>query len=77
MSTSAFATRLERQGVPRVFGALIGLVGFVAAVAGLLALLIPPFVDEVESFVDDVPEIVDDLGEDLHDLTGADSSEIG
>ena len=74
---SAFATRLERQGVPRVFGAIIGLVGFVAAVAGLLALLIPPFVDEVESFVDDVPEIVDDLGEDLHDLTGADSSQIG
>jgi predicted PurR-regulated permease PerM len=74
---SAFATRLERQGVPRVFGAIIGLVGFVAGVAGLLALLIPPFVDEVESFVDDVPQIVDDLGEDLHDLTGADSSEIG
>ena len=48
-----------------------------AAVAGLLALLIPPFVDEVEEFVDDVPGIVDDLGEDLHDLTGADSSEIG
>ena len=24
-----------------------------------------------------MPEIVDDLGEDLHDLTGADSSEIG
>ena len=74
---SAFATRLERQGVPRVFGALIGLVGFVAAVAGLLALLIPPFVDEVESFVDDVPAIVDDLGQDLHDLTGANSREIG
>jgi predicted PurR-regulated permease PerM len=74
---SAFATRLEQQGVPRVFGAIIGLVAFVAAVAGLLALLIPPFVDEVEGFVDDVPEIVDDLGEDLHDLTGADSSEIG
>ena len=74
---SAFATRLERRGVPRVVGALIGLFGFVAAVAGLLALLIPPFVDQVEEFVDDVPGIVDDLGEDLHDLTGADSGEIG
>jgi predicted PurR-regulated permease PerM len=74
---SAFATRLERQGVPRAFGAMIGLIGFVAAVAGLLALLIPPFVDEVEGFVDDVPGIVDDLGEDLHDLTGVDSSQIG
>jgi predicted PurR-regulated permease PerM len=74
---SAFATRLERRGVPRAMGALIGIVGAVSAVAGLLALLIPPFVDEVEEFVDDVPGIIDDLGDDLHDLTGADSGEIG
>ncbi len=74
---SAFATRLERRGVPRAFGALIGIIGAVGAVAGLLALLIPPFVDEVEEFVDDVPGIIDDLGDDLHDLTGADSGEIG
>lgn len=74
---SAFATRLERQGVPRVLGALIGLLSFLAGVAGVLALLIPPFVDQVEEFVDDVPGIVDDLGQDLHDLTGADSGEIG
>ena len=74
---SAFTTRLERQGVPRALGALLGLVGSLGIVAALLALLIPPFVDEVEEFVDDVPGIIDDLGEDLHDLTGADSSEIG
>src|SRR5215212_12096812 len=74
---SAFATRLERRGVSRVIGALLGLLGFVAVVAGLLALLIPPFVDQVEKFVDDVPGIIDNLGDDLHDLTGADSGEIG
>ena len=74
---SAFASRCERAGLPRFVGALLGLFGFLAIVAGLLALLIPPFVDEVESFVDDVPGIVDDLGDDLHDLTGADSGEIG
>src|SRR5688500_3126967 len=74
---SAFATRLEQRGVPRVAGGLVGLPGLVAVIAGLLALLIPPFVDQVEEFVDDVPGIVDDLGEDLHDLTGADSGEIG
>jgi len=74
---SAFATRLERRGVPRAVGALIGIIGAVGAVAGLLALLIPPFVNEVEEFVDDVPGIIDDLGDDLHDLTGADSGEIG
>ena len=74
---SAFATRLEGRGIPRAVGALIGLLAFVALVAGVLALIIPPFVDQVEEFVDDVPGIVDDLGEDLHDLTGADSGEIG
>ena len=74
---SAFATRLQRRNVPRPIGALIGLLLFVSSVAGLLALLIPPFVDEVEEFVDDVPGIVEDLGDDLHDLTGADSGEIG
>jgi predicted PurR-regulated permease PerM len=74
---SAFATRLERRGVPRVVGALIGLLLFIGLVAGLLALLIPPFVDQVKEFVDDVPGIVNDLGDDLHDLTGADSGEIG
>jgi predicted PurR-regulated permease PerM len=74
---SAFASRLERHGVPRPLGALIGLLAFLAGLASLLAALIPPFVDEVEEFVDDVPGIVDDLGDDLHDLTGADSGEIG
>jgi len=74
---SAFATRLERRGVPRFVGALLGLLGFLALVAGVLALLIPPFVDEVEEFVDDVPGTVDALGDDVHDLTGADSGEIG
>jgi putative heme transporter len=75
---SAFASELQRRlGVPRPLGAALGLLGFVAAVAGLLVLLIPPFVDQVKDFVDDVPGIVDDLGEDLHDLTGADSGDIG
>lgn len=74
---SSFATRLERRGVPRTLGALLGLLGFIAIVAGLLVLLIPPFVDQVKEFVDDVPGIVDDIGDDLHDLTGADPGEIG
>ncbi len=74
---SAFATRLERRGVPRAIGALIGLLGFLLALGVLIAQLIPPFVDEVEEFVDDVPDTIDSLGDDLHDLTGADSGEIG
>lgn len=74
---SAFATRLQRYGVPRVLGALLGMLLFLTALAGLLALIIPPFVDQVEEFVDDVPGTVESLGDDLRDLTGADSGEIG
>ena len=74
---SAFATWLERRGVPRVIGALIGLLILILVGAGLIALLIPPFVDQVEEFVDDVPGIVENLEDYIHDLTGADSREIG
>jgi predicted PurR-regulated permease PerM len=74
---SAVASRLERRGVPRAVGAAAGLLALLAVVVGLFALLIPPFVDQVEEFVDDVPGLVDELGEDLHDLTGADSGQIG
>jgi predicted PurR-regulated permease PerM len=74
---SAIASWLEGVGLPRPLGAGIGVLALVAIMAGLLFLLIPPFVDQVEQFVDDVPNIIDDLGEDLHDLTGADSGDIG
>jgi predicted PurR-regulated permease PerM len=74
---SAFASRCEKQGLPRPVGALLGMLGILAVMVGLVALLIPPFIDQVEDFVDDVPGIVDDLGEYIHDLTGADSDEIG
>jgi predicted PurR-regulated permease PerM len=74
---SAFASWLERRGVPRVFGALIGLLILILVGAGLIALLIPPFVDQVEEFVDDVPGIAANLEDYIHDLTGADSDEIG
>ena len=74
---SAFATRCEKQGLPRPVGALLGLLGIVAVMVGLIALLIPPFVDQVEEFVDDVPGIADKLEDYIHDLTGADSDEIG
>ena len=74
---SAFTSRCERQRIPRPVGALLGLLGIVAVMVGLIALLIPPFVDQVEEFVDDVPGIADNLEDYIHDLTGADSDEIG
>ena len=74
---SAYATRLERRGVPRPLGALLGIVAGLAVITGLLALIIPPFVSETDAFVDDVPGIVDDLRDQVRDVTGASPGEVG
>jgi predicted PurR-regulated permease PerM len=74
---AAVATRLQRRGLPRALGAMIGLLGAVAAIALLVYLLIPPFVDETNRFVDDVPGIVNDLETQVTDITGAEPSEVG
>ena len=54
-------TRLERRGIPRPVGALLTLLGGVAVLAAMLALIIPTFVDQTNAFVDQVPGIVNDL----------------
>jgi predicted PurR-regulated permease PerM len=74
---AATATRLERYGVPRAIGALAGLVIGVAAFAGVLALVIPSFVDQTDEFVDRVPAIVDDIEEGVADVTGLEPGEVG
>jgi predicted PurR-regulated permease PerM len=74
---AAWADRLERRGIPRAIGALTGLLLGVGTIALVIALLIPPFIDETNQFVEDVPGIVDDLREQVNDLTGARPSEVG
>jgi predicted PurR-regulated permease PerM len=74
---SAGATRLERHGVPRVVGALMTLLAGLAVLAGVLALIIPTFIDQANEFVDDVPAIVHDLEETIGDITGNRPSEVG
>jgi predicted PurR-regulated permease PerM len=74
---SAGATRLERHGVPRPVGALATLMAGLAVVAGVLALLIPTFIDQMNEFVDDVPTIVHDLEQTVGDITGDRPSEVG
>jgi predicted PurR-regulated permease PerM len=74
---SAAADRLERRGVPRPLGALLALLGGVLAVGLVIALLIPPFIDETNQFVDDVPAIVDDLRDRAADLTGTEPEDFG
>jgi predicted PurR-regulated permease PerM len=74
---AAAATRFERRGIPRPVGALMALLGGVAAVALLITLLIPPFIDQTNEFVDAVPGIVNDLERTVADVTGEDASDVG
>ena len=71
------ADRLEDRGVPRFIGAFAGLLLGVGSLAIVLALVIPPFVDQAEEFVDEVPATVEDLEEIVGDLVGANPSEVG
>jgi predicted PurR-regulated permease PerM len=74
---SAGATRLERHGFPRPIGALLTLLSGLAVVAGILALIIPTFIDQTNEFVDEVPGIVHDLEVTIGDITGNQPSEVG
>lgn len=74
---ASVADRLERTlGVPRPIGALLALLAGLGVIAGVIALVIDPFIDQTNQFVDDVPGIVDDLRERIGDTTGAQPGEI-
>jgi predicted PurR-regulated permease PerM len=74
---SAVASRLQRLGVPRGVGALLGLLVGVGVIAAIVALLVPPLVEETSTFVDQVPGIVDELQGGLRDLFNTQPGEIG
>ena len=74
---AAAADKLETRGVPRQLGALVALLGGLFTIAAVIALLIPPFVDQTNEFVDKVPALVDDLREQVSDLTGAEPNVLG
>lgn len=76
IAVSAITDRLALLGVPRPIGALLTLLGGLAVLAGVLALLVPPFVDQTNEFADDVPGIVNDLRDQIRDVTGAEPGEI-
>lgn len=73
---SAADTLERRFAIPRPIGALVALIGGIGVLAGIIALIIPSFIDQTNEFVDDVPGIVDDLRDQIHDLTGAEPAEI-
>lgn len=68
---AAMATRLERYRVPRFLGALVGLLVGVGVLGVVLALVIPPFVEQLEEFVDEVPMIVEELQSEVAGLGDA------
>ena len=74
---SGVATRLERFKVPRWLGAMAALLAGLAVVGGLLALVIPPFVEQTREFVEDVPGAVKDLQDRFREATGAGPSRAG
>jgi predicted PurR-regulated permease PerM len=73
---AAAADRFERRGLPRALGAITALLGGLLVLAGVIALLVEPFIDETNQFVDDLPGIVNDLRDKVQDWTGAEPGEI-
>jgi predicted PurR-regulated permease PerM len=71
------ADNLEEKGVPRFFGALFALLLGVALFAGVVALVIPPFVDQTQEFVDSVPGTLEDLEGEAADAFGISPAEVG
>jgi predicted PurR-regulated permease PerM len=74
---AAIADRLEARKVPRPVGAAAGLVASLAILAGIIALVVPPFIDQAEEFVDEVPATVEDLEKTVGQLIGANPTEVG
>ncbi|MGI8946251.1 MAG: AI-2E family transporter [Thermoleophilaceae bacterium] len=74
---SAVATRLELLGIPRQIGALAGLLAIVALFVGVLALVIPPIVDQANAFTDDLPRLADDAVERVASVVGAKPARVG
>ena len=67
---SVCADRLEPLGIPRPLGALIGLVAGLALVAGGLALLLPPLIDQAQRLITDAPHLLQLAEVKLSTVTG-------
>jgi predicted PurR-regulated permease PerM len=74
---SGATTRLERLHVPRAVGAPLVLLTVVAVLGGLIALLVPTFVSEVNRLVDVLPSTIDSLRRNLSRATHAPPSQAG
>jgi len=67
----------ERRGLPRALGALLALLLGLGAVAAVLALVIPAFVEQGQRFIDAIPATFDTISLRISDATGAEKTEVG
>lgn len=74
---SASGEAFERRGLPRAIGALLALLLGLGAFAGLLALVVPTFVDQGERVVDSIPATFDTVRFRISDATGTEAGEVG
>jgi predicted PurR-regulated permease PerM len=74
---SAFASMLQRRGVPRIIGATLGLLIGLAAIGGLIAAIVPVFSHEINKFSESLPAIVDSLRHKIGSITGTSPSHVG
>ena len=74
---SAFASLLERVRVPRALGAVLGLLLALAALGGLIALIVPVFNHEINALTNSLPNLVDELRHRLGDITGTSPNHVG
>jgi predicted PurR-regulated permease PerM len=74
---SAFADALQRLGIPRAIGAVLGLLLGLGALAGLVVLIVPVFNHEINQFSNSLPTIVDQLRHRLGRLTGTSPTHVG
>jgi predicted PurR-regulated permease PerM len=74
---SAFASLLQRVGIPRGLGATVALLIMVGAIVGLVTLTVPVFSHQVNQFANSLPSITNALRHRLGALTGTSPSKIG
>lgn len=77
LPVSAVANKLESVGVPRFVGALVGLLLLLGTVGGIIAAVVPTFVDQTQMLADELPDLVDDLRNQVSDATDAPRSQTG
>jgi predicted PurR-regulated permease PerM len=67
---SVTAERLAPLGVPRALGAFMGLLLGIVVVAGGLALLLPPLIDQARTLINDAPHLLRTAEVKLSSVTG-------